>query len=126
MVQIPSYPNGSNYYGVTFSDVRIFLLDLNLTASSESIHVIAVKGGTSELRDKQGRVHRFTHRATYPPFGFDYDGGSQGNCRALSRPDGRLQREDNYVNYSPYGTYLVCHYLVCYSGRSIGISPTGV
>eukprot|EP01047_Picozoa_sp_COSAG01_P037729 COSAG01_NODE_3017_length_6713_cov_20.316752_3_plen_121_part_00 len=65
----------------------------------------------TSVTHRQGRVHRFIHRAD-PLFGFDYDGGSQGNNRARSRPDGRLQREDNYVNYSPYGTYLVCHYLV--------------
>merc|ERR1719506_70996 len=100
-------PEGTNYYGVTFADVRIFLLDLNANATSESIHVTAVKGGTSVFKDKQGEIHRFTHRATDPPFAFDYNGGSEGNCKALTGADPRLHRDGDYVNYSPYGTWSI-------------------
>ena len=98
-------PEDSSYFGVTFSDVRAFLVGLPPVAGSSTINLALTKAGTSVFQDQDGANHRFTHDETNPPIGFSYDATS---CIPRSNADGRLQSgnmADVYIRYSPYGTW---------------------
>eukprot|EP01051_Picozoa_sp_SAG22_P011179 SAG22_NODE_1056_length_5777_cov_137.240402_2_plen_241_part_00 len=97
-------PAESNYYGVTFSDVRVFLVGLP-AAGRTPITVDLVKAGVSDFKDQTGSVRRFTHDETNPPLSFTYDAD---RCTVMSSSDGQLQSgnlQDIYIRYSPYGTW---------------------
>ena len=104
-VAIP-LPNGTSYYGTTFSDVRVFLVAPSTAAGrSPVVSVAATKAGSSVLQDSTGAVHRFTHEQTDPPFHVQYDGGTNGACSVYSTVDTRLS--DNYTQFSPHCTWTV-------------------
>ena len=101
-------PADTTYFGVTFSDIRVFLVGLP-PPTSGAVTINLVKGGTSVFKDRQGKQHLFTHDQTTPPFGFQYVQDASG-CHATSSSDPRLQSgnlNDIYVRYSPYGTWTV-------------------
>ena len=97
-------PAESNWYGVVFSDVRVFLVGLPVSGRTP-ITIEAVKAGVSDFKDQNGDVRRFTHDESNPPLSFTYDAD---RCKVLSSSDGQLQSgnmQDIYIRYSPYGTW---------------------
>ena len=97
-------PEESNFYGVTFSDVRVFLVDLPASGRSP-VTIDLVKAGVSDFKDQTGGVRRFTHDESNPPTRFVYDAD---RCTVMSSSDGQLQSgnmQDVYIRYSPYGTW---------------------
>eukprot|EP01043_Picozoa_sp_COSAG02_P059833 COSAG02_NODE_7696_length_2887_cov_17.426112_2_plen_313_part_00 len=101
-VTIP-LPDDTTYYGVTFSDVRIFLVGLDVDRGN--VVVTATKSGTSTFLDSTGQEWHFTHQETNPPFEFQYNAKT---CHVLSSSDQRLAGDgmsDIYVHYSPYGAW---------------------
>eukprot|EP01043_Picozoa_sp_COSAG02_P003653 COSAG02_NODE_90_length_37755_cov_29.833364_38_plen_1386_part_00 len=99
-------PEESNYYGVTFSDVRAFLVGLSATEHNW-VTIDLIKKGTSVFQDASGNTHRFTHDESTPSFVCIYDARS---CTPHSTSDPRLQSgnmEDIYTRYSPYGTWSI-------------------
>eukprot|EP01043_Picozoa_sp_COSAG02_P005432 COSAG02_NODE_147_length_33939_cov_6.689539_7_plen_1476_part_00 len=112
-----SMPSESNYYGVTFSDVRAFLVGLP-TRGRTPVTIDLVKKGTSVFKDARGDTHRFTHDDTNPPLRFIYEAQT---CATISTSDGQLQSgnmEDIYVRYSPYGTWE----LQVHPGRAVTLA----
>ena len=99
-------PQDTSYYGVTFSDVRAYLVGLHAEAGRQaSVTIDLTKAGTSVFQDQYGQEQRFTHDETNPAIRFSYD---PTDCSHRSESDGRLQSgnmEDIYVRYSPYGTW---------------------
>ena len=104
-VEVP-LPANTIYYGVTMSDVQIFVV--GAAATHGSLVVTAAKTGTSAFLDDAGDEWRFTHQPTDPPFEFQYEVGS---CRVLSSSDRRLSSQgtanDIYAHYSPYGAWTI-------------------
>eukprot|EP01045_Picozoa_sp_COSAG04_P012208 COSAG04_NODE_814_length_10091_cov_7.591873_9_plen_1027_part_00 len=99
-----SLPVDSDYYGVTFSDVRVFLVGLP-AAGRTPVTINMIKAGTSVFKDQRGDKFRFTHDETNPPLRFVYDAD---RCTPMSSSDGQLlsgNMEDIYIRYSPYGTW---------------------
>eukprot|EP01052_Picozoa_sp_SAG31_P031386 SAG31_NODE_3318_length_4420_cov_2.018051_4_plen_690_part_00 len=95
-------PPESNYYGVTFSDVRVFLVNLP-SAGRTPITIDLVKAGVSDFKDDTGSTRRFTHDETNPPLRFTYEAD---RCTVISSSDvQRGNMEDVYIRYSPYGTW---------------------
>jgi hypothetical protein len=97
-------PHDSNYFGVTFDDVRVFLVGLPPGISS-SVNINLVKAGSSTFKDEAGRLRRFTHDETKPAIQFSYDGTS---CAVLSTSDSRLvggNMRDIYIRHAPYGLW---------------------
>eukprot|EP01045_Picozoa_sp_COSAG04_P014873 COSAG04_NODE_1138_length_8106_cov_4.244036_6_plen_829_part_00 len=99
-----SLPEDSDYYAVTFSDVRVFLVGLP-AAGLTPVTINMVKAGTSVFKDQRGDKFRFTHDETNPPLRFVYDAD---RCTPISSSDGQLlsgNMADIYIRYSPYGTW---------------------
>lgn len=99
-------PDYTSYYAVTFSDVRAYLVGLQVEAEQSSLVTIDLtKAGTSVFQDQYGQEKRFTHDETNPAIRFSYD---PADCSPHSQSDGQLQSgnmEDIYIRYSPYGTW---------------------
>ena len=107
-------PLSSRLYGVTWVDMRVFLIGLD-----DRVVLNIWQSGTSVFQDPSGKYRRFTHAAssddavagwTNPPLGFSYDGGQ--SCLPLNnvRPGTfscSVDAASMYVRSSPYSTWTV-------------------
>ena len=107
-LDIPLPPN-SRYYGVTFSDVRVYLVGLPPPSGRDKTIKIAItKLGTSTFLDKHGKTQRFTHKDK--SIDFNYDGSRNGRCQVLSTSDPlklSANIKDWRLRYSPYGAWVI-------------------
>jgi hypothetical protein len=100
-------PERSNYFGVTFSDVRAYLVGYQPLGDTDAVLHLR-KGGTSTFKNSGGKTLQFTHALEYE-YGFRYEAS---RCESLSTSDPRLRSagdrgDDVYARLSPYGTWTL-------------------
>jgi hypothetical protein len=98
-IQLPS--DITSYYGVTFSDLRVYLVGLPETANGGSnIAIDMVNMGSSTFLDEQGATKTFTHDRTDPAYRVLYDPATcQPRASAFS------DSSQPYIRVSPYASW---------------------